>query len=153
MNYYLILLYNVDKMLNYNTDIEMQIASICLHLKCNTLVLFFFWIFFPYHHPIYTRLFKIILLNEQDAQPRTIIALWKANLEEPKIHQSDPSVTIVYNTTSNLLYCVLLLFLSVINSCFDHPSLITITFWYLYLLLILIKCGRHACVKLQGKKK
>ncbi|XP_059445558.1 putative E3 ubiquitin-protein ligase XBAT35 isoform X2 [Corylus avellana] len=30
----------------------------------------------------------------QDAQPRTVIALWKANLEEPKLHQSDPSVII-----------------------------------------------------------
>ncbi|KAI4318038.1 hypothetical protein L6164_025848 [Bauhinia variegata] len=35
----------------------------------------------------------------QDAQPRTVIALWKANLEEPKLHQSDPSVTIVDNSS------------------------------------------------------
>ncbi|XP_014513349.1 putative E3 ubiquitin-protein ligase XBAT34 [Vigna radiata var. radiata] len=39
-----------------------------------------------------------IYSNLQDAQPRTVIALWKANLH-PKIHQSDPSVTIVDQTT------------------------------------------------------
>ncbi|XP_050374387.1 putative E3 ubiquitin-protein ligase XBAT34 isoform X2 [Argentina anserina] len=30
----------------------------------------------------------------QDAQPRTVIGLWKVNLEEPKSHLSDPSVII-----------------------------------------------------------
>ncbi|XP_057476162.1 putative E3 ubiquitin-protein ligase XBAT35 [Actinidia eriantha] len=30
----------------------------------------------------------------QDAQPRTLIALWKANLEEPKFNQPDPAVII-----------------------------------------------------------
>ena len=35
----------------------------------------------------------------QDARPRTIVALWKANLEEPKLHQSDPSVTISDKST------------------------------------------------------
>ncbi|KAB5537651.1 hypothetical protein DKX38_015184 [Salix brachista] len=35
----------------------------------------------------------------QDAQPRTIIALWKVNLEEPKFHRSDPTVMIVDNST------------------------------------------------------
>lgn len=40
-------------------------------------------------------------MNDQDAQPRTVIALWKANLEEPKIHQSDPSVIIQDTSTSN----------------------------------------------------
>ncbi|KAM1610360.1 hypothetical protein ACFXTN_020770 [Malus domestica] len=30
----------------------------------------------------------------QDAKPRTVIALWKVNLEEPKLHLSDPSVVI-----------------------------------------------------------
>ncbi|KAJ7979854.1 Ankyrin repeat-containing protein [Quillaja saponaria] len=35
----------------------------------------------------------------QDAQPRIVIALWKANLEEPKFHHSDPSVIIVDNST------------------------------------------------------
>ncbi|XP_019452158.1 PREDICTED: putative E3 ubiquitin-protein ligase XBAT34 [Lupinus angustifolius] len=45
-----------------------------------------------------TRPYKLelaIYSTMQDSQPRTIIALWKANLEEPKLHQSDPSVTIV----------------------------------------------------------
>ncbi|XP_011030497.1 PREDICTED: putative E3 ubiquitin-protein ligase XBAT34 [Populus euphratica] len=35
----------------------------------------------------------------QDAQPHTLIALWKANLEEPKFHHSDPTVMIVDNST------------------------------------------------------
>ncbi|KAK7344046.1 hypothetical protein VNO77_13269 [Canavalia gladiata] len=35
----------------------------------------------------------------QDARPRTVIALWKANLQEPKLHQSDPSVAIVEHTS------------------------------------------------------
>lgn len=42
-------------------------------------------------------------MNEQDAQPRILIALWKANLEEPKFQHSDPSVIIVDNATSNFL--------------------------------------------------
>ncbi|KAG6766233.1 hypothetical protein POTOM_030304 [Populus tomentosa] len=37
----------------------------------------------------------------QDAQPRTIVALWKANLEEMKFHHSDPSVMIVDNSTTS----------------------------------------------------
>ncbi|OVA02390.1 zinc finger protein [Macleaya cordata] len=32
--------------------------------------------------------------SAQDAQPRVVIALWKAKLEEPKFHQSDPVVVI-----------------------------------------------------------
>nr|GLL44155.1 putative E3 ubiquitin-protein ligase XBAT35 isoform X1 [Ipomoea trifida] len=32
--------------------------------------------------------------SAQDAQPRTIVALWKANLEEPNFSQSDPIVII-----------------------------------------------------------
>lgn len=43
------------------------------------------------------------IVNGQDAQPRTVIALWKANLEEPKTNQSDPTVTILENHTSNCL--------------------------------------------------
>ncbi|KAK4258388.1 hypothetical protein QN277_007843 [Acacia crassicarpa] len=35
-----------------------------------------------------------IYSSMQDAQPRTVVALWKANLDQPKLHQSDPSVTI-----------------------------------------------------------
>ncbi|KAF2313988.1 hypothetical protein GH714_021355 [Hevea brasiliensis] len=51
-------------------------------------------------HPI--RPFKLelaIYSSSQDAQPRTLIALWKANLEEPKLHHSDTSVIIVNNAT------------------------------------------------------
>ncbi|OAY28103.1 putative E3 ubiquitin-protein ligase XBAT35 [Manihot esculenta] len=40
-----------------------------------------------------------IYSSSQDAQPRTLIALWKANLEEPKFHLSDPSVIIVDHAT------------------------------------------------------
>ncbi|KAH7526819.1 hypothetical protein JRO89_XSUnG0049600 [Xanthoceras sorbifolium] len=40
-----------------------------------------------------------LLMDEQDARPRTVIALWKANLEEPKPHHSDPSVLILDNST------------------------------------------------------
>ncbi|XP_059632347.1 putative E3 ubiquitin-protein ligase XBAT35 isoform X2 [Cornus florida] len=42
-----------------------------------------------------TKPFKLelaIYSSSQDAQPRTIIALWKANLEEPKFNQPDPAV-------------------------------------------------------------
>ncbi|KAL5542277.1 hypothetical protein UlMin_009987 [Ulmus minor] len=35
----------------------------------------------------------------EDAKPRTVIALWKANLDEPKSHQSDLSVIILPNST------------------------------------------------------
>ncbi|WRX10740.1 hypothetical protein QQP08_003227 [Theobroma cacao] len=38
----------------------------------------------------------------QDAQPHIVIALWKAKIEEPKFHQSDPSLAIV-DQTSNFL--------------------------------------------------
>ncbi|GLU08181.1 hypothetical protein SLE2022_251050 [Rubroshorea leprosula] len=40
-----------------------------------------------------------IYSGEQDAQPRTVIALWKATLEEPKPNQPDPSVIILDNST------------------------------------------------------
>ncbi|KAK9991802.1 hypothetical protein SO802_026787 [Lithocarpus litseifolius] len=49
-----------------------------------------------------TKPFKLELAiypSLQDAQPRTVIALWKANLEEPKLHQSDPSVIIQDTST------------------------------------------------------
>ncbi|KAJ9182288.1 hypothetical protein P3X46_006300 [Hevea brasiliensis] len=49
-----------------------------------------------------TKPFKLelaIYCSSQDAQPRTLTALWKANLEEPKFHHSDPSVVIVDNAT------------------------------------------------------
>lgn len=45
----------------------------------------------------------LLFILEQDAQPRMVIALWKANLEEPKFQHSDPSVIIVDNSTSNFL--------------------------------------------------
>ncbi|CDO99242.1 unnamed protein product [Coffea canephora] len=40
-----------------------------------------------------------IYSNAQDAQPRTIVALWKANMEEPNFSQSDPTVIITDNGT------------------------------------------------------
>ncbi|KAJ8768436.1 hypothetical protein K2173_021589 [Erythroxylum novogranatense] len=40
-----------------------------------------------------------IYSSVQDAQPLTVVSLWKANLEDPKFHQFDPSVTIVDNST------------------------------------------------------
>ncbi|KAL5848861.1 hypothetical protein ACOSQ4_006874 [Xanthoceras sorbifolium] len=49
-----------------------------------------------------TKPFKLELAmypSLQDARPRTVIALWKANLEEPKPHHSDPSVLILDNST------------------------------------------------------
>lgn len=49
-----------------------------------------------------TKPFKLelaIYSTFQDPQPRTLIALWKANMEEPKFHQHDPAVMIVYNST------------------------------------------------------
>ncbi|KAI4342671.1 hypothetical protein MLD38_027264 [Melastoma candidum] len=45
-----------------------------------------------------TKPFKLELAvysSQQDAKPRAVIALWKANLEEPKFHLSDPSVIII----------------------------------------------------------
>ncbi|CAK7346390.1 unnamed protein product [Dovyalis caffra] len=39
------------------------------------------------------------LLNEQDTQPRTIIALWKAKIEEPNFNQPDPELTIFDQST------------------------------------------------------
>ncbi|KAG8477784.1 hypothetical protein CXB51_027743 [Gossypium anomalum] len=44
----------------------------------------------------------------QDAQPQTVIALWKAKIEEPKFHKSDPALVIFDQTTSNFYsrtYC------------------------------------------------
>ncbi|XP_022758433.1 putative E3 ubiquitin-protein ligase XBAT35 isoform X3 [Durio zibethinus] len=35
----------------------------------------------------------------QDAQPQTVIALWKAKIEEPKFHKSDPSLAIFDQST------------------------------------------------------
>ncbi|CAN7049124.1 unnamed protein product [Brassica rapa subsp. trilocularis] len=41
----------------------------------------------------------VVYASLQDAQPRTVMPLWKANLEEPKGKQSDTSVMIVDNST------------------------------------------------------
>ncbi|KAM7277933.1 hypothetical protein ACFE04_005067 [Oxalis oulophora] len=38
-----------------------------------------------------------IYSTSQDAKPRTMIPLWKANLEDPKFNQPDPSVQIVFS--------------------------------------------------------
>ena len=49
-----------------------------------------------------TKPFKLelaIYSSMQDARPRTVVALWKVNLEEPKLHQSDPSVVIHDSST------------------------------------------------------
>ncbi|XP_048129135.1 putative E3 ubiquitin-protein ligase XBAT34 isoform X3 [Rhodamnia argentea] len=49
-----------------------------------------------------TKPFKLemaIYPSMQDAQPRAIVALWNANLEEPKFHHFDHSVTIVDNSS------------------------------------------------------
>lgn len=40
-----------------------------------------------------------VYTNLQDAQPRTIIALWKANMEEPNFSQPDPTVIITDSTS------------------------------------------------------
>ncbi|KAL1212886.1 putative E3 ubiquitin-protein ligase XBAT35 [Cardamine amara subsp. amara] len=53
-----------------------------------------------------TKPFKLELVvyaSLQDAQPRTVMPLWKANLEEPKAKQSDTSVMIVDNSTKTRL--------------------------------------------------
>ncbi|XP_021770141.1 putative E3 ubiquitin-protein ligase XBAT35 [Chenopodium quinoa] len=40
--------------------------------------------------------------SAQDPQPRTVIPLWKSNIVEPKFHESDPSLTIVNESTGSL---------------------------------------------------
>jgi hypothetical protein len=42
----------------------------------------------------------VIWTNEQDAQPRSVIALWKAKIEEPKFQQTDPALSIIDQATS-----------------------------------------------------
>ncbi|KAA8550746.1 hypothetical protein F0562_002430 [Nyssa sinensis] len=41
----------------------------------------------------------VIYSTLEDAQPRTVIALWKANIEEPKFHQSEPALIIFEKST------------------------------------------------------
>lgn len=43
------------------------------------------------------------LYLDQDAQPRTIVALWKANMEEPNFGQPDSAVIISDISNSNFL--------------------------------------------------
>lgn len=45
-------------------------------------------------------------MNKQDAKPRTIIALWKANLEELNSNQADPAVVISDISNSNFFYLI-----------------------------------------------
>ncbi|KAG6759230.1 hypothetical protein POTOM_035702 [Populus tomentosa] len=52
------------------------------------------------HNPGMPCKFELAIYSSlQGAKPRTIIALWKANLEEPKFHHSDPTVMIADNST------------------------------------------------------
>ncbi|GMI95918.1 XB3 ortholog 5 in Arabidopsis thaliana [Hibiscus trionum] len=51
------------------------------------------------NHTMPLKLGMAIYSSLQDAQPRTAIPLWKANLEEPKPNQPDPSATIVDNSS------------------------------------------------------
>ncbi|XP_039040257.1 putative E3 ubiquitin-protein ligase XBAT34 isoform X1 [Hibiscus syriacus] len=53
----------------------------------------------PRNHTTPLKLGLAIYSILQDAQPRTVIPLWKANLEEPKPNQPDPSATIVDNSS------------------------------------------------------
>jgi len=55
-------------------------------------------------------------MDDQDVKPRTIIALWKANLEEPKFYRSDPTVMIADNSTSNFSMMITIC-VSLINLC------------------------------------
>ncbi|KAF3599586.1 hypothetical protein F2Q69_00037312 [Brassica cretica] len=52
-----------------------------------------------FYGPAILDLFAPQLLSRKDAQPRAVMPLWKANLEEPKAKQSDTSVIIVENST------------------------------------------------------
>lgn len=59
-------------------------------------------------------------LNQQDVQPRTVIALWNAEIEEPNFNRPDPEVTIFDQSTSksySWLLVVAIIFLLFIESC------------------------------------
>ncbi|GAY40315.1 hypothetical protein CUMW_050990 [Citrus unshiu] len=45
----------------------------------------------------------VIYPSLQDVQPRAVIALWKAKIDEPKFHQPDPSLTI-YDQSTKIRY-------------------------------------------------
>ncbi|KAK6929768.1 Ankyrin repeat, partial [Dillenia turbinata] len=47
------------------------------------------------------KIVNLLLLHAQDAQPQTVVALWKANMEEPKLNQPDPTVIILDNSTKS----------------------------------------------------
>ncbi|KAK8511188.1 hypothetical protein V6N13_013608 [Hibiscus sabdariffa] len=51
------------------------------------------------NHTMPLKLALAIYSSLQDAQPRNVIPLWKANLEEPKPNQPDPSAAIVDNSS------------------------------------------------------
>ncbi|XP_045808040.1 putative E3 ubiquitin-protein ligase XBAT35 [Trifolium pratense] len=60
----------------------------------------------PVGSRVLTRPYKLelaVYYTLQDARPRTLVALWKANLEEPKLRQSEPSVAISDKTTKTRL--------------------------------------------------
>ncbi|CAH2053354.1 unnamed protein product [Thlaspi arvense] len=47
-----------------------------------------------------TKLVLVVYASLEDAQPRMVMPLWKAKLEEPKQDQSNASLMIVDNSTS-----------------------------------------------------
>ncbi|XVE70462.1 hypothetical protein DITRI_Ditri10aG0074200 [Diplodiscus trichospermus] len=76
-----------------------------LSFKCNLCEVVTTWEQVRNSTTILTREFIDALPNGREemreAQPRTVIALRKANLEEPKLNQPDPSVAIPDNSSSN----------------------------------------------------
>lgn len=51
-----------------------------------------------------------LLIHQQDAQPCMVVSLWKARLERRNLYQSDPTLTIVDDSTSNFLLLKILFF-------------------------------------------
>lgn len=52
------------------------------------------------HNPSKPMKLELVIYSTlQDAQPRTVIALWKAHIEEPKFHLSDPTLIIFDKST------------------------------------------------------
>ena len=85
-------------------------------------------------------------MDDQDAKPRTIIALWKANLEEPKFHRSDPTVMIADNSTSNFSMMITF-YVSLINLCWSwcHVGFLVMSFWFWVLFLCSFTCLCFFC--------
>jgi len=50
---------------------------------------------------------NLSLINEQDPQPHTVIALWKSKIMEPKFQDSDPAMVIFDESTSKF-FCLFL---------------------------------------------